>query len=513
MNLFARLGFGLAILSAAGGASAAPAAWHEARTDHFIIYAPEKPEELRQFAQRIERFDRAVRTVRRMKDPPLTDSNRLTIFVLGDLSDIEDLAGGYGVAGFYLPRASGSVAFVPKRAGSRKNKWDLDAEAIFFHEYAHHLQLQQSDLALPSWVTEGFAEFFGPTELRDDGSVVLGAMPTYRARDLMNSSDLSIEEMLGADTRIDGYEFVQMYGRGWLLTHYLSFSDARRGQLDRYVRQIQQGTPPLDAARAAFGDLTRLNKELYGYVRQKKLPHILLSSSQLSTGAVKIRQLALGEDAIMGVMLRSKRGATSKTARKIALDARKIGGRYPSSAFVQTAVAEAELDAGNFEAAEAAADRALTAQANNMNALLLKGRARTEMARRSPAGADWGEIRKLFVKANKIDPEAAEPLVLFYQSYLYAGAQPTKNAMEGLLYAMALAPQDEKLRMTVVRQLLTDGRIADARRYFSSFAFEPHYNRKRREASAKTMAALTSGNRPEALTQLGKLEELILSDK
>ena len=100
MNLFARLGFGLAILSAAGGASAAPAAWHEARTDHFIIYAPEKPEELRQFAQRLERFDRAVRTVRRMKDPPLTDSNRLTIFVLGDLSDIEDLAGGYGVAGF-----------------------------------------------------------------------------------------------------------------------------------------------------------------------------------------------------------------------------------------------------------------------------------------------------------------------------------------------------------------------------------------------------------------------------
>ena len=513
MSLFARLSLGLLFLSVVAVSKPAAAAWYEARTEHFIIYADQKPEELREFAQRLERFDRSVRAVRRMKDPPLSDSNRLTIFVLNDLYEIEKLAGGYGVAGFYIPSASGSVTFVPERAGSKKQKWDLDAEAIFFHEYAHHLQLQQSDLALPSWVTEGFAEFFGPTELRDDGSVVLGAMPTYRANGLFNYSDLSIEEMLGADTKIDGLEFALIYGRGWLLTHYLTFSRSRRGQFDRYVKQIQEGVAPIEAARVAFGDLSRLNKELYGYLRQKKLPSLILSSKQLRIGAIDIRRLAEGEDAMMGVFVRTRRGATSKTARNIESNARKIAGRYPGEPFVQTALAEAELDAGNFEAAEAAADRALAAEPNRLEALLLKGRALMELARRSPAGADWGEIRKWFAKANKIDPEAAEPLLLFYKTFVYAGVRPTANAMDGLLYSLALAPQDEKLRMTVVRQLLGDGRTQDARRYFAPFAFEPHYNKKRREASAKTMAALTSGNQSEALTQLGKLEELILKDE
>jgi hypothetical protein len=489
----------------------ANATWHEARTEHFIIYADQKPEELREFAQRLERFDRAVRTVRRMKDPPLTDSNRLTIFVLSDLYAIGKLAGGYGVAGFYIPSAAGSVAFVPKRAGSKKQKWDLDAEAVFFHEYAHHLQLQQSDLALPTWVTEGFAEFFGPTQLRDDGSVVLGAVPTYRASGLFNYSDLSIEEMVGADSRINGFEYALMYGRGWLLTHYLTFSHSRRGQLDRYAAQIQQGVPPIEAARSAFGDLTQLNKELYGYIRQKTLPHLILSSSQLPTGAINIKPLATGEDEMMGVFIRSKRGATRKTAADIALSARKIAGPYPGSPFVQTALAEAELDAGNLAAAEAAADRALAAEPSRLGALILKGRAQMESARRSPREADWSAIRKWFLKANKIDPEAAEPLLLFYQTYLYAGERPSGNAMNGLLYSLVLAPQDEKLRMTVVRQMLVDGRTQDAQRYFAPFAFEPHYSRNQREASAKTMAALTSGDQPEALTQLGKLEELILS--
>jgi tetratricopeptide (TPR) repeat protein len=319
--------------------------------------------------------------------------------------------------------------------------------------------------------------------------------------------------MVGADTRIDGIEYVLTYGQGWLLTHYLTFSHSRRGQFDRYVSQIQQGIAPIDAARAAFGDLTKLNKELYGYVRQKKLPHLILSSSQLQTGAIKIRPLGAAEESMMGVMIRSKRGATSKTARKIAEDARKKAARYPDNAFVQTALAEAELDAGSFEAAEAAADRALAAEPNRLEAMVVKGRAQMERARRSPGNADWAQIRKLFVKANKIDPEAAEPLLLFYQTYLYAGMQPTANAMDGLLYSLALAPQDEKLRMTVVRQLLLDHRVQDARRYFSPFAFEPHFNRKRREASEKTMAALSSGNQPEALAQLGKLEELLLSDR
>lgn len=494
------------------GSVPAHAAWHEAKTKHFIVYADEPPNDLRAFVQRLERFDQAVRAVRKMTDPPLTDSNRLTIFVVNNQSAVERLAGGDGVVGFYSARASGSVAFVPKKAGSKYDKWDLDAEAVFFHEYGHHLQLQYADVAVPAWVSEGFAEFFAPTQLRDDGSVAIGALPAYRAQALFALDDLTLEEMLGARSKFTGTEFLETYGRGWLLTHYLTFNRARQGQLDRYIADIQKGIDPLVAARSAFGDLRQLNSELYRYLRQKKLPQIILTRMQLQHGAVAIRPLTGGESAIMDVHMRSRKGVSKKSAPKVVADARKIAAFYPTDAAVQSALAEAEFDVENYPAAEAAADRALATNPNLFTALIYKGRARMELARRSHAPANWGEIRSWFLRANKVDPEAAEPLMQFFNAYLFAGARPTKNAVDGLLYALAIAPNDAKLRIIAVRQLLVDGRIADAKRYFAPLAFEPHASKIWREASIKVMAALNSGDGRVAIASLDQAEKALKGD-
>src|SRR5438132_6427640 len=138
--------------------TSAHAGWYEAKSKHFIIYADESPDAVRRFAERLERFDSTVRRLRDMSDPPLTDSGRLRIYVLRSQGAVARLAGRSDVAGFYHSRASGSVAFVPRSAGA--SIWDLNTEQIFFHEYAHHLQLQDSSIIVPEWVREGFAEFF-----------------------------------------------------------------------------------------------------------------------------------------------------------------------------------------------------------------------------------------------------------------------------------------------------------------------------------------------------------------
>jgi tetratricopeptide (TPR) repeat protein len=495
------------------GSQVAQAAWHEARSNHFIIYANEKPETIRAFTERLERFDQAVRQLRRMPDPPLTDAARLKIFVVKDQYSVERLAGGSGVLGFYIPQAAGSVAFVPARAGAKGDKWDIDAETVFFHEYAHHLQLQSADLALPPWVTEGFAEFFGRTQLRDDGSVLLGVPPAYRAYALTEYDELSLQEMLGAETRLNDMEWEGIYGKGWLLTHYLTFNRDRRGQLDRYVAGIQKGIPPLTAAQQAFGNLNTLTGELAAYLRKSKLPHLVLTSGQIRTGAISIRPLSPGAGEMMPVHMRSERGAGKKTKHAIAADARRVAARYPGDAFVQAALAQAEFDADNFAAAEAAADRALAANPNSLPALIYKGRSQAELARKSAGAADWAGIRTWFVKANKADLEAAEPLVEFYKTYTYSGTTPTKNAVNGLVYALALAPQDSGLRLLVVRQFLRDRQMADARRYFAPYAFEAHSRRANREAAAKASAAIASGQVEQALAQIDKLEELLKDDR
>src|SRR3954451_18132051 len=127
----------VAAVVAASGAPA-NASWYQASSKHFVIYADESPKALTDFANRLERFDQAVRFLRGMDDPPVGDGNRLTVFVLPNVGAVQKLH-GYGdryVEGFYTPRASGSLAFVPRSTGPNL-PGTLSADTIFFHEYSH----------------------------------------------------------------------------------------------------------------------------------------------------------------------------------------------------------------------------------------------------------------------------------------------------------------------------------------------------------------------------------------
>jgi len=107
-------------LAAAGlvlTSSAAEAAWHKAESKHFIIFADEEPADLAAFATKLERFDKAVRVARAMDDPTVGDGNRLTVFVLPDDAAVRKLVGDKSgfTYGYYIGRASGPVAFVPRK--------------------------------------------------------------------------------------------------------------------------------------------------------------------------------------------------------------------------------------------------------------------------------------------------------------------------------------------------------------------------------------------------------------
>jgi tetratricopeptide (TPR) repeat protein len=491
----------LAALPLVLAAEPAVAAWHKASSKHFIIYGDMRPDELKDYAERLERFDLAVRRVRGMSDLPLTDSERLTIFVLRSENAIAKLA-GRSASGFYHASVSGSYAFVPRIAGSKIEKLALDADSIFFHEYAHHLQLRSAKAAIPAWIVEGFAEFFATAKIEKDGSVIIGLPPLYRARGLFRLDALTIEEMLGGSgKRLSAEETELLYGRGWLLTHYLTFDASRDGQLKRYLDSIQQGVPPLQAAKDAFGDLRALDRELDRYMRQKFMA-VQVNGRSLPVGNVAIRPLDAGEAATIAVHMRSRRGVDQKAAIPVANDARKAAAPFPKDAFAQAALAEAEFDVGNYEAAEAAADRALAVDPNYVRALIYKGRARMELARKTPGKANWNEVRDWLARANRLDTENGEPMMLYFQTYLAEGARPSKNAVDGLLYAVELAPRDYRLRVNAVRQLLVEGRLAEAKDLFAPLAFQPHTSEKFRVSNAKVMEAILAKDSRTAVSVL-----------
>jgi hypothetical protein len=483
----------------------AHAAWYEAKSQHFLIYADENPKELTDYAARLERYDQAVRFLFGIDDPQLTDSGRVKIFVLPNEYAVSKLIGLSYAAGLYENRAEGSVAFVPyipRVFDERLAGLALNSQVIFFHEYAHHIQLQDASYPIPIWFREGFAEFLSSAEIKKDGSVMFGNVPPGRAWAALQKRSMPLEQMLGETyKKLDEDELGYVYGRGWLLTDYLTVENSRKGQLTAYLQGIAKGVSPIESARAAFGDLKILERDLDRYT----YGHLLgftVKPQEITVGPIALRQLGPGEAAMMSVHIRSKRGVDAERAIKVVEDARKIAAKYPNDPFVQACLAEAEYDARNYAAADAAADRALAADPKSVHALIYKGRAKMMLARANPQAANWDAIRSWFIKANGVDTENAEALALYFDSYRLAGQKPTKNAVDALLYSLALAPQDYRLRLDAMIELLREDRYDEAKPIFASIAYQPHAAPESRERVTEIMDRIAKRQGAEAIALL-----------
>jgi tetratricopeptide (TPR) repeat protein len=473
----------------------APAAaeWREASSDHFLIYADSSEAWLRKFADRLERFDAGMRLLRNLGETEGAKSNRLTVYVVSDQAAVEKLYGqrGANIGGFYVPRAGGSIAFTP-RGGYDDNFADI----VLFHEYGHHFMLENYPAAYAKWFVEGFAEFHSTFAVeRKDDSITFGRAAQHRAYGLLQQTPIPIETLLDPrGKKLNNTQMDVFYGRAWLLTHMLTFEKARTGQLNAYLRLINAGKPSVDAGREAFGDLKILQSDMNKYRDKRGFAGWTIPASAIKTGAITIRTLTKGEADTMPVRMRSDRGVDAKAAAALLPEARRKAAPYPADAGAQTVLAEAEYDAGNDAEAEAAADRALAANPKLRDALLYKGRAvlRRAATAKTSDPAVWKAARRWFVTANRGDPNAAEPLMLFYLSFLTAGETPTKSAAMGLERAFDLSPHDASLRILLVRQMLIDKRAKEARAILLPLANDPHANSEDNFA-ARVLAKIDSG--------------------
>ncbi|HEX8224917.1 MAG TPA: hypothetical protein VF605_13945 [Allosphingosinicella sp.] len=502
MNRLIKLAW-LALLACAP--AAARAEWREASSRHFLVYSEGSAQSVRDFATKLEKFDKAMRTRLGLDDVDLGPANRVTVYVVDDVRAVQRLArrpvkaGQPGIAGFYRGRAEGPIAVVPRSIGDGRLN-DSEPAIILLHEYSHHIMLQNAAIAYPAWFREGFAEFNATARFEKDGSIGFGAAANHRAWGLIGMSPLPIELLFDPTRRKLGQREWEatIYGRGWLLTHFLMFEPKRVGQLGAYIKALNSGKGSLEAAQAAFGDLAVLDRELKAYLDQRRIPYMRVRSDLLTIEPIALRTLRPGEAAVMELRIRSRVGVTSEDAGQVAADMRKAAAPFPDDPAVQAALAEAEFDAGNLDSAEAAADRAIAADARHIDGRIYKARVAMARAQASRAPAAWKEARRLIAQANGADPNDPEPLILFFRSFVEQGVPPTRNAVEGLLQAHELAPQDPGLRMSAARQLLVDGKAAEARAALTPIAYDPHGGPLGQAVTA-ILAQLDSGGAGAAL--------------
>lgn len=469
--------------------SSAYAAWHKASSQHFIIYSDDKPERLRAFAEKLERFDQAARRFLRKDDPTIGDGNRLSIFVLANVEQVRKLHGKKDdfLYGFYQGRYSGSVAFTPRSANERE-AGGLKADSVFFHEYAHHLMFQNFDQPYPNWYVEGFAELLATPIFGKNGSVTLGAAPKHRAYSLLSGGGLTTSQLLVAQpAKLTREQRESIYGRGWLLTHFLRFEPARSGQMDKYLVSLTTGQPMGVAAANAFGDLKSLDRDLEAYLNRSRIKAMTIAPANIRIGAIEVTPLSAGAGEAIAIRMITKRGVDANEAKSVVAQLRPIAMRHPGDSFVQETLAEAEYDAGDYKASLAAAESALRANPRSVEALVYKGRSLTELAAADDNLASFDRARAAYLAANKLDTEDPEPLFLYFRSFAREGKRPTANALNALHYASALAPQDKGLRINSALAWLNDKKLVEARLDLLPIAYDPHGG----EATEAARAAIT----------------------
>jgi len=491
-----------AALTAIATSGSANAAWNVAQSKHFVIYSDDNPKHLSEFATQLERFDQAVRSATRMDDPEIGKGNRLTVFVVPSEKDVRSLMGdktGF-FAGFYIGRVAGSLAYVPKRMEYEAR----DKNAIFFHEYTHHLMKQDLERPYPEWYVEGFAEFFSAPQFERDGSVWLGRVVQGRAYGLLEGPQLPLETLFrGMQPGMTNAQRDVFYGRGWLLAHYLLMDQRRHGQLAAYLRALSNGASSTDGARQVFGDLTVLDKELEAY-EKRPLMKFQVPASAIHLQPISVSPLSACASQAILARGRIKLGPKPAEAETLATQLRSIEAQCPGDELVETTLAEAELGAGHAEAAKNAAERASKTTPQSTEAMVLKGRALSVLADATEGpGRDamFDQARAALIAANKLDTEDPEPLYEFYRTFPRQGIRPTANALAALHYASDLAPQDLGVRMNSAIAYLNEGKPKEARATLTVVAYSPHVG-PMGEAAKRMIAAIDSGDSKRALLEL-----------
>lgn len=466
----------MAMMLAVALSGTAHAEWHEASSPNFLVYADQGEKQVRAFTDMLERYRSAMRHVYKLPDEATSPSNRLTVFVVRDAAQVRKLMGEGSkyVQGFYQSRAGGSVAFIPRVDGTQQAGRVSDGELVLLHEYAHHFMFSVFSGSPPLWFGEGFAEFYAAAKFEKDGSVGLGLPAAHRGAELFYAKDVPLEMLLNTRKYRENASrhFDSFYGRSWLLFHYLTLSGKRSGQMTDYLARLGKGEGEETAAKGAFGDLAALDKELEAYLLARRMNYMKLNASKIASAAVTVRPLTAAEAAIMPVMMRSRRGVNEETAPEVLADAQKVAALYPDDPFVLTALAEAEFDAGNDDAAIAAAEKAIASNPKAVGAMIQKIYALFRKA--EDDDTLWPKVRAAISSANRIENDNPIPLAYFFRSYAAQGKKPPEMAVQGLQKALQLAPYDTGNRLTLADYFIRTGDKDAARTTLAPLLNHPH---------------------------------------
>jgi tetratricopeptide (TPR) repeat protein len=259
-----------------GSAYTAKETWLSVRSKHFLLVGNAGEKDIRKVGVRLEQFrDVFSRLFTRSK---ANSSIPITVIVFkndGAFKPFKPLYQGKpaAISGYF--QSGEDVNYILMTSELREN----NPYAVIFHEYVHALTSDNSR-PLPSWLSEGIAEYYSSFEVEGNNKKVwLGKVIANHVLYLREQPFLPLQRLFAVDHGSLEYNERDrkgvFYAQSWALVHYLSLGNdgKRRPQLIQFINALAGGAPIDDSFKQIFQtDYATLEKELKDYIGRNSYP-------------------------------------------------------------------------------------------------------------------------------------------------------------------------------------------------------------------------------------------------
>ncbi len=272
----------LGIFLSAVARAAAPQ-WVEVRSPHFTVVSDASEKQARHVLDQFERMRWVFQTLY----PKLNVDPAESILVLAAKNEktfqsIEPAAylgkGQLKLSGYFLSTQGRNYILARLDAGEEEHPF-----ATVYHEYTH-LQFRSAGEWMPLWFSEGIAEFFQNTQIRNK-DVLIGQPNVNDILYLRQQRLIPLPVLFKVDASSPYYHEEEkgsvFYAESWALTHFLQVTDREKSthRLQEYLQLVSQHQDSLAAAEKAFGDLKQLQSALASYIQMGQYKQFVLNSA------------------------------------------------------------------------------------------------------------------------------------------------------------------------------------------------------------------------------------------
>lgn len=256
--------------------TAAKETWTRVKSKHFLLVGDAGEREIRKAAVKLEQF----REVFSRLFPKVNLNSPIPITVIVFKNRQSYLP--------FMPIYQGKVSEVAGyfQSGPEINYITLISESsrensfsTIFHEYVHSLT-NDNTFQMPTWFSEGLAEFYSTFEVTDgDKKVWLGKPISNHVYLLRENKLLPLPKLFAVDHGSPDYNEQDkkgvFYSQSWALVHFLMLGNnsQRHPQLINYLGLLSQGKSTDESFRQAFQtDYATMEKDLNDYISRHSYP-------------------------------------------------------------------------------------------------------------------------------------------------------------------------------------------------------------------------------------------------